>query len=121
MKKVKGLELIEMEDTETCCGFGGTFAAKFKDPFLRMAIRSYVDAPGWPMLDFPLAVLSGFMKVGVTEGGVLGKGIVECGNILHLNSITSIATDYVTLTQRIAADDIILRAITNVDAAITVA
>ena len=27
--KVKGLELIEMENTETCCGFGGTFAAKF--------------------------------------------------------------------------------------------
>ncbi|NQU86351.1 MAG: (Fe-S)-binding protein [Mariniphaga sp.] len=31
LKKVKGLELIEMEDTETCCGFGGTFATKFKD------------------------------------------------------------------------------------------
>lgn len=29
LKKVKGLELIEMDDTETCCGFGGTFAVKF--------------------------------------------------------------------------------------------
>ncbi len=29
LSKVKGLELVEMEDTETCCGFGGTFAAKF--------------------------------------------------------------------------------------------
>jgi L-lactate dehydrogenase complex protein LldE len=29
LKKVKGLELIEMADTETCCGFGGTFAVKF--------------------------------------------------------------------------------------------
>ena len=29
LSKVKGLELIEMEKTETCCGFGGTFAAKF--------------------------------------------------------------------------------------------
>jgi L-lactate dehydrogenase complex protein LldE len=27
--QVKGLELVEMKDTETCCGFGGTFAAKF--------------------------------------------------------------------------------------------
>ena len=27
--KVKGLELVEMQDTTTCCGFGGTFAAKF--------------------------------------------------------------------------------------------
>jgi L-lactate dehydrogenase complex protein LldE len=26
---VKGLQLIEMEKLETCCGFGGTFAAKF--------------------------------------------------------------------------------------------
>lgn len=30
LSKVKGLELVEMEDTETCCGFGGTFSAKFK-------------------------------------------------------------------------------------------
>src|SRR5665648_875543 len=29
LSKVKGLEMVEMEDTETCCGFGGTFSAKF--------------------------------------------------------------------------------------------
>jgi len=29
LAKVGGLELIEMTDAETCCGFGGTFAAKF--------------------------------------------------------------------------------------------
>lgn len=29
LEKVKGLELVEMENLETCCGFGGTFAAKF--------------------------------------------------------------------------------------------
>lgn len=29
LSKVKGLELVEMKDTTTCCGFGGTFAAKF--------------------------------------------------------------------------------------------
>jgi len=27
--QVRGLELIEMAEAETCCGFGGTFAAKF--------------------------------------------------------------------------------------------
>ena len=27
--KVKGLELVEMGAAETCCGFGGTFSAKF--------------------------------------------------------------------------------------------
>jgi L-lactate dehydrogenase complex protein LldE len=29
LAKVRGLELIEMKDAEVCCGFGGTFAAKF--------------------------------------------------------------------------------------------
>lgn len=28
LKNVKGLELIEMDDCEVCCGFGGTFAVK---------------------------------------------------------------------------------------------
>ena len=30
LEKVKGLKLVEMNDCETCCGFGGTFAAKFE-------------------------------------------------------------------------------------------
>lgn len=29
LEKVQGLELIEMKQSEECCGFGGTFAAKF--------------------------------------------------------------------------------------------
>jgi L-lactate dehydrogenase complex protein LldE len=28
---VKGLELAEMEDTDVCCGFGGTFSVKYPD------------------------------------------------------------------------------------------
>ncbi len=31
LQKVQGLELVEMNETETCCGFGGTFAVKFED------------------------------------------------------------------------------------------
>ncbi|MBL7735052.1 MAG: (Fe-S)-binding protein, partial [Chitinophagaceae bacterium] len=27
---VKGLNLVEMNDVETCCGFGGSFAVKFE-------------------------------------------------------------------------------------------
>lgn len=30
LSKVKGLELIELPEEETCCGFGGTFAVKFE-------------------------------------------------------------------------------------------
>lgn len=29
LAKVRGLELVEMDAAETCCGFGGTFSAKF--------------------------------------------------------------------------------------------
>lgn len=39
LSKVKGLELIEMEETETCCGFGGTFAVKFDAISNAMAVQ----------------------------------------------------------------------------------
>ena len=29
LSHVRGLELVEMSEAETCCGFGGTFSAKF--------------------------------------------------------------------------------------------
>lgn len=38
------------------------FAQRFRDPFLRNAVRFFMDAPGWPMLRFPMAGLSGFLK-----------------------------------------------------------
>jgi len=31
LQQVKGLELIEMNESETCCGFGGTFSVKFPE------------------------------------------------------------------------------------------
>lgn len=37
LSHVKGLQLTEMEDVETCCGFGGTFAVKFEDISAAMA------------------------------------------------------------------------------------
>jgi L-lactate dehydrogenase complex protein LldE len=30
LQNVKGLELVEMKECETCCGFGGTFATKYE-------------------------------------------------------------------------------------------
>ncbi|MDQ6610522.1 MAG: (Fe-S)-binding protein, partial [Bacteroidota bacterium] len=36
LQNVKGLEIIEMEDVETCCGFGGTFAVKFESISMAM-------------------------------------------------------------------------------------
>ncbi len=37
LAKVKGLELVEMADVETCCGFGGSFAVKFESISIAMA------------------------------------------------------------------------------------
>ncbi len=37
LSKVSGLELREMKESETCCGFGGTFAVKFGDISTAMA------------------------------------------------------------------------------------
>ncbi len=37
LSHVKGLELTEMQDVETCCGFGGTFAIKFEPISIGMA------------------------------------------------------------------------------------
>ena len=37
LSKVKGLELVEMNDVETCCGFGGSFAVKFEGISISMA------------------------------------------------------------------------------------
>jgi phytoene dehydrogenase-like protein len=45
------------------------FADRFKNPFLRQAVRFFVDAPGWPMPHFPMVVMAGFVKGGVTEAG----------------------------------------------------
>ncbi len=45
------------------------FAQRFRDPFLRSAVRFFMDAPGWPMLRFPMAAMSGYLK-GLYEAGV---------------------------------------------------
>jgi L-lactate dehydrogenase complex protein LldE len=44
LSNVKGLELVEMEDVETCCGFGGTFAVKFESISVAMADQKVVNA-----------------------------------------------------------------------------
>ncbi|MGH7991616.1 MAG: heterodisulfide reductase-related iron-sulfur binding cluster, partial [Limisphaerales bacterium] len=79
-ERVRGLELIEMKEAETCCGFGGTFAVKFptistamgevkcasivetgadfvisNDSSCLMQIRGVLDRQGKPIKTFHLA------------------------------------------------------------------
>ena len=44
LSKVKGLELREMADVETCCGFGGTFAVKFENISVAMGEQKVENA-----------------------------------------------------------------------------
>ena len=44
LSHVKGLELIEMEESETCCGFGGTFAVKNNAISSAMAEKKVLNA-----------------------------------------------------------------------------
>jgi L-lactate dehydrogenase complex protein LldE len=44
LSRVKGLELVEMKDVETCCGFGGSFAVKFEPISIAMADQKVNNA-----------------------------------------------------------------------------
>jgi L-lactate dehydrogenase complex protein LldE len=44
LSKVTGLELVEMNEVETCCGFGGTFAVKFEPISIAMGEQKITNA-----------------------------------------------------------------------------
>lgn len=44
LANVKGLQLTEMNDVETCCGFGGTFAVKFESISIGMGEQKVDNA-----------------------------------------------------------------------------
>lgn len=47
LSKVHGLDLVELKDSDTCCGFGGTFAVKFSGISSAMAeqkVKNALDA-----------------------------------------------------------------------------
>jgi L-lactate dehydrogenase complex protein LldE len=44
LSRVRGLDLLEMNDVETCCGFGGSFAVKFESISVAMADQKVNNA-----------------------------------------------------------------------------
>jgi L-lactate dehydrogenase complex protein LldE len=44
LSHVQGLQLVEMNDVETCCGFGGTFAVEFEPISAAMGDQKIVNA-----------------------------------------------------------------------------
>ena len=44
LARVKGLQLVEMDEVETCCGFGGSFAVKYEGISIGMADQKVRNA-----------------------------------------------------------------------------
>lgn len=46
IQSIKDIDFVEMENSEVCCGFGGTFSYKFKDISIEMVKRKceYIEA-----------------------------------------------------------------------------
>jgi L-lactate dehydrogenase complex protein LldE len=69
---VKGLELVEMKDNETCCGFGGTFAVKFEAISVAMADQKVNNALATDVEYIISTDLSCLMHL---EGYIKAKGL----------------------------------------------
>jgi phytoene dehydrogenase-like protein len=61
------------------------FAEQFTDPFLRKAVRFFMDSPGWPMLQFPMVAMAGMMRNAVTEAGTPLGGSMKVA--LHIAQV----------------------------------
>lgn len=60
LNNVKGLEVVEMKECETCCGFGGTFAVKYEPISIGMAqtkVQSALDAGAEYMISTDVSCL----------------------------------------------------------------
>lgn len=84
LSQVKGLELIEMDDVETCCGFGGSFAVKFESISLAMAdqkVNHALDTGAEYIISTDLSCLMHL------DGYIRGKGIPL--KTLHIADVLS--------------------------------
>lgn len=60
LNNVHGLEVVEMKECETCCGFGGTFAVKYEPISIGMAqtkVQSALDAGARYMISTDVSCL----------------------------------------------------------------
>jgi L-lactate dehydrogenase complex protein LldE len=82
LQHVKGLELVEMDDVETCCGFGGTFAVKFEAISIAMADQKVNHAKDTGAQYLISTDMSCLMHI---DGYIKNKGIdLQC---LHIADV----------------------------------
>ncbi|HTQ74169.1 MAG TPA: (Fe-S)-binding protein [Burkholderiales bacterium] len=83
LAKVEGLKLVEMEECETCCGFGGTFSIKYGDVSAEMAERkcAHIAASG------AQAVVLGDLGCMLNIEGRLRKRGDDTTRVLHVAEV----------------------------------
>lgn len=83
LAKVSGLKLVEMSESETCCGFGGSFAVKFGDISAQMAAAkcTHIRASG------ASAVVLGDLGCMLNIEGRLRKEGDNSTKVLHIAEV----------------------------------
>lgn len=84
LSKVKGLEMIEMADNETCCGFGGTFAVKFDAISIAMADQKITNATATGAEYIISTDVSCLMHI---EGRMKNKNVQSNMKTIHLADV----------------------------------
>lgn len=83
LAKMPGLKLIEMEEAETCCGFGGTFAVKFGEISTHIAERKCANIAASGADAVVLGDLGCMLNI---EGRLRRRGDMKT-NVLHIAEV----------------------------------
>ncbi|MDB5810819.1 MAG: Fe-S oxidoreductase [Betaproteobacteria bacterium] len=83
LSKIEGLRLIEMDEAEACCGFGGTFAIKFGDISSRIADNKCENALATGAEAIVLGDLGCMLNI---EGRLRRKGDTKT-RVLHIAEV----------------------------------
>jgi L-lactate dehydrogenase complex protein LldE len=83
LAKIPGVKLAEMSESETCCGFGGTFAVKFGEISARLADNKCRDIAGTGADAVVLGDLGCMLNI---EGRLRRRGDMKT-RVLHVAEI----------------------------------
>lgn len=98
--RIAGLRLVEMAEHETCCGFGGTFAAKFPEVSVGLAdqklsaaadsgARYLVSADPGCLTHLTARIVDGAGPAGTTPRETSTRGAVRGPRIRHIAELIS--------------------------------
>ena len=74
LNRIQGLSLVEMPDSDTCCGFGGTFSAKFPELSVAMSDVKLDNAAGTGA-DFVVSADPGCLMQLQTRADAMGRPV----------------------------------------------